>query len=114
MGSSGTVVLITSDRLGTGSDELGALLMKSFLNSLWDSELRPEQILFMNDGVRLTVEGSEVLDALALLEEAGVTLLSCGTCLDYYNLREELKAGSVTNMKATVAALMNAEKVIRI
>ena len=89
-------------------------MMKAFLNTLWDAEAKPAQIIFINDGVRLTTEGSEVLDTLNLLAEAGVSLLSCGTCLDYYNLREKLKAGQVTNMKATVDSLLAAGKVIRI
>ena len=109
-----TVVLITSDRFGTGDDRLGGILMKAFLNTLWDTTPRPARIIFINDGVRLTTEGSDVLDALALLAEAGVGLFSCGTCLDYYNLREKLRAGQVTNMKATVEALTAAGKIIRV
>jgi len=66
--NSSNVVLITTDRLGTGSEELGKILMKAFLNTLWDASPRPEKILFMNDGVQLTVEGSDVLDTLHLLE----------------------------------------------
>lgn len=109
-----TVVLITGSRFGSGDEQLGEILMKAFLNTLWDSEPRPEMIIFINDGVRLTTTGSEVLDALKLLEQAGVELLSCGTCLDYYNLREKLEVGQVTNMKATVNSLLASEKVIRI
>jgi len=114
MGTGGTVLLVTSDRLGEGADELGRILMKSFLNTVWDSETKPERIIFLNAGVRLAVEDSEVLDTLALLEASGVAVLSCGTCLDYYNLREKLKAGQVTNMKAIVASLLNADRVIRV
>ncbi len=107
-------VLITSDRLGTGDERLGGILMKAFLNTLWDTEPRPEKMMFINDGVRLTSESSEVLDALNLLEQTGVEILSCGTCLDYYKLREKLKVGQVTNMKATVGSLLTSEKVITI
>jgi selenium metabolism protein YedF len=116
MASSGTetVVLVTSDRFGTGDDRLGAILMKAFLNTLWDTEPKPAKILFINDGVRLTTEGSDVLDALALLEQAGVGIFSCGTCLDYYNLKEKLRAGQATNMKDTVAALTAAGKIIKV
>ncbi len=108
------VVLITGDRFGTGDKQLGEILMKAFLNTLWDTEPGPEKIIFINDGVWMTTEGSEVLDALNLLEKAGVEILSCGTCLDYYNLREKLKVGQITNMKATVASLLAADKVITI
>lgn len=108
------VVLITSSRLGTGDDRLGEILMKSFLNTLWDAGPKPRRIIFINDGVRLTTEGSEVLEALNLLEQAGVEILSCGTCLDYYKLREKLKVGQVTKMHDTVNSLLTSHKVIRI
>jgi selenium metabolism protein YedF len=112
--SSSNVVLVTSDRLGTGSEELGKILMKAFLNTLWDASPRPGKILFMNDGVWLTVEGSEVLDTLHLLENEGVEIYSCGTCLAYYELTEKLDVGMVTNMYETVESLLSSDKVIRI
>ena len=111
---SGDVVLITSDRLGTGEARLGEILMKAFLNTLWDYEPKPATILFMNSGVRLSVEGSEVLETLKLLEKKGVQILSCGTCLEYHNLTDRLGVGLVSNMYATVDALLAAGKVIRI
>ncbi|MFO7996227.1 MAG: hypothetical protein R6U93_03650 [Dehalococcoidia bacterium] len=67
-----SVIFVTTDRLGTGDRQLGEILMKAFLNTLWDAEPKPDKILFLNDGVRLTTEGSEVLHSLKLLEEAGV------------------------------------------
>ena len=108
------VVLITTDRLGTGSEELGKILMKAFLNTLWDASPRPGKILFMNDGVRLTVEGSDVLDTLHLLENEGVEIFSCGTCLAYYELTDKLDVGMVTNMYETVESLLSSDKVIKI
>ena len=111
---SSDVVLITSDVLGTGDRRLGEILMKAFLNTLWDAELKPAKILFLNDGVRLTTEGSEVLETLHLLEKEGVQIFSCGTCLEYYQLKEELQVGLVTNMYDTVDALLSAVKVIKI
>jgi selenium metabolism protein YedF len=108
------VVLITSDRLGTGSEELGKILMKAFLNTLWDASPRPGKILFMNDGVRLTIEGSDVLDTLHLLENEGVEIYSCGTCLAYYELTDKLDVGMVTNMYETVESLISSDKVIKI
>lgn len=111
---SGDVVLITSDRLGVGEDRLGEILMKAFLNTLWDYEPKPAKILFINSGVRLSIEGSEVLETLQLLEKKRVEILSCGTCLEYYNLTDKLKVGLVSNMYATVDALLTAGKVIRV
>ena len=110
----GDVVLITSEVLGTGDRRLGEILMKAFLNTLWDAETKPAKILFLNDGVRLTTEGSEVLETLHLLEKEGVQIFSCGTCLEYYQLKEELKVGLVTNMYDTVDSLLSASKVIKI
>jgi selenium metabolism protein YedF len=112
---SGTdVVLIASDRFGTGDDRLGEILMKAFLNTLWDTEPKPAKLLFINDGVRLTTEGSEVLDALRLLEKEGVDIFSCGTCLEFYHLQDKLAVGGVTNMYDTVVSLVSAGKVIKI
>jgi selenium metabolism protein YedF len=108
------VILITSDQLGVGDERLGEILMKAFLNTLWDYEPKPAKLLFINNGVRLTTEGSEVLETLALLEKKGVQIFSCGTCLEYYNLREKLRVGLVSNMYAIVDALLQATKVIKI
>ncbi len=111
---SSDVVLITGDRLGTGAKRLGEILMKAFLNTLWDAEPKPAKLLFINDGVRLTTEGSEVLETLHLLEKEGVQIFSCGTCLEYYHLKENLRVGLVTNMYDTVDSLLSAGKVIKV
>ena len=108
------VVCISSDQFGTGDDRLGEILMKAFLNTLWDYESLPIKILFLNSGVTLTIEGSEVLEALDLLQKEGVEILSCGTCLDYYGIKDKLCVGRVTNMYETVVSLMTADKVIHI
>lgn len=93
-----TVYLITKDTLGHGSDELGAILMKSFFYTVRESQPLPRAILLVNGGVRLAVAGSPVLDHLDALAAAGVTVLSCGTCLDYFGLKDRLVIGGVTNM----------------
>jgi len=108
------VVCITTDRFGTGDEELGEILMKAFLNTLWDYQPRPAKLLFINSGVMLTTEGSEVLEALKLLEKEGVKIFSCGTCLDYYGVKEKLRVGKVTNMYEIVDALLTAGKVVNI
>ena len=108
------VVFITTERLGTGDPKLGAILMKAFLNTLWDTDPKPEKVMFLNDAVKLTTEGSEVLDALRLLEKAGVVILSCGTCLEFYKLKDKLKVGMITNMYDTVDSLLSAGKIIKI
>ena len=108
------VMLICSDVFGAGDRALGEKLMKSFLNTIGDVEPRPVKMLFVNDGVKLTTEGSAVLDTLESLEKSGVQILSCGTCLEHYNLVEKLKVGLVTNMYDIVDSLAAADKVIRI
>jgi selenium metabolism protein YedF len=109
-----TVILVTSDRLGDGADELGRLLMKNFIITLLDLENLPDRMLFLNSGVLLTSEGSEVLEALEALGNRGVEILSCGVCLDFYHKKEMLKAGTVTNMFTIAESLMQAGSVIRL
>ena len=111
---SGAVILIGSDRLGTGDRELGEKLMASFLKTMCDNDPKPEKLLFLNDGVKLTVESSHVLDSLELLEKEGVQIFSCGTCLEHYGLVEKLRVGLVTNMYDIVNSLLGADKVIKI
>jgi selenium metabolism protein YedF len=109
-----TAMLITSDRLGEGGDDLGRLLMKNFIITLLDLDRLPERMLFLNSGVLLTTEGSEVLEALESLGKRDVEILSCGVCLDFYHRKDKLKVGSVTNMLTTAESLMDAGSVIRL
>jgi selenium metabolism protein YedF len=106
------VLLIAKDEFGQGPPELGWVLMRSFLKALAGSETKPERAIFVNTGVRLTTEGSVVLSDIKALENAGVEILSCATCLDYFDLKEKLSVGKVTNMSDTVAALMRADRVV--
>ncbi len=93
------VVYINSQFLGVGEDALGTLLMRAFLKTLARTRRsRPYRIIFINSGVRLTSEGSEVLETLKTLSEKGAEILSCGTCLDFYGLKEKLKVGVISNM----------------
>jgi selenium metabolism protein YedF len=108
------VMLIGSDQLGSGDEALGQLLITAFINTLPEAKNRPSKILFINRGVFLTTAGSRVLAALQQLENEGVEIFSCGTCLNHYQLKEKLKAGRVTNMYDTVDSLLAADKVIRI
>jgi selenium metabolism protein YedF len=106
------VLLVAKDEFGQGPPELGWVLMRSFLKALAGSETKPERAIFVNTGVRLTTEGSVVLSDVKALENAGVEILSCATCLDYFDLKEKLSVGKVTNMSDTVAALMRADRVV--
>lgn len=108
-----TIVVIASDRMGEGNDELGKVLMKGFIFAVTQLEELPKTILFYNGGATLTTEGSESLADLKLLEEQGVEILACGTCLDYYGLKDKLCVGNVTNMYTIVETMNAADKIIR-
>ena len=108
-----TIVVVSSDKMGEGDEELGHILMKSFLFAVTQLDDLPDKIIFYNGGAKLTVEGSESLDDLRKLEEMGVEIMTCGTCLDFYGIKEKLAIGSVTNMYSIVETLKNAVSVIR-
>ena len=99
------VYLITRDVLGSGSDELGTILMKAFFASVQEFNPLPRAVLFLNSGVRLTTEDSPVLPSLRSLSEQGVQIMSCGACLDYFHLKDKLAIGTVTNMFSILAEL---------
>ncbi|MBS4534405.1 sulfurtransferase-like selenium metabolism protein YedF [Clostridium sp. D2Q-14] len=109
-----TTIVIGSDKMGNGSEELGRILMKGFIYSLTESLPYPSTILLFNSGVNLTIEGSESIEDFKVLEEAGVEILSCGTCLNYYNIADKLKVGGVTNMYTIVEKMKNATNTISI
>lgn len=108
-----TAVLITTEHLGSGDDELGAKLMKNFLLTL--QEMGPElwRIICLNGAVRLTVEDNPSCEALKALESTGVSIIVCGTCLDHFGLLDKKAVGETTNMLDVVTSLQLANKVIR-
>mgnify|MGYP001019018314 CR=1 FL=1 len=109
-----TTLLVKSDLFGEGEQPLGQVLMKSFFYALNESSLLPREIFFVNSAVKLTCQGSAVLAKLHDLEEKGVQILSCGTCLDFYQLQDKLAIGEVTNMFSIVECLTEADHTITI
>ena len=107
------VVAVDTDAMGRGSEELGKTLMKGFLFAVGQLPVLPKTMLFYNGGARLTCENSDSLEDLKKLEEQGVEILTCGTCLNYYGLTEKLAVGSVTNMYTIVEKLAGAGKVVK-
>jgi len=107
------VVYINSHVMGVGDEALGKILMKSFLKTLLDLEPTPSKLIFVNSGIQLTTEGSEVLESLRALSEKGAQILSCGTCLDFYGLKEKLKVGVISNMFDIAQSLLEADRLIR-
>lgn len=108
------VILISSDKLGSGDDKLGTALMKSYMFALSESDVIPKTLIFLNSGVKLTSHGSEVIESIQKLEGKGVEILSCGTCLDFYNLKEKLLIGTVSNMYTIVEKMNNAANTIKL
>lgn len=108
-----TVVVLASDQMGSGDPELGRVLMKSFIYALSELEELPAKVLLYNSGVKLAVEGADTLGDLRKLAERGVEILSCGTCLNFFNLTEQLGVGAVTNMYEIVQSQMAAGRIVR-
>lgn len=108
------VIMFGSDVMGEGSRELGQVLMKGYMYTLTEMKPYPKALLFVNSGVRLTTEGSEVIEYLRYLESEGVEILSCGTCLDYFQLKAKLVVGGVTNMYTIVEKMNMAKNTIRL
>jgi selenium metabolism protein YedF len=113
-GSSKTLVMITGNTLGRGEDQLGAPLMLNFLRTLKEMGEDLWRLVFVNSGVKLTIEGAEALPVLQELQAAGVSILVCGTCLTYYGLLEKKQVGDTTNMLDIITSLQVADKVINL
>ena len=107
------IVAVSSDMMGEGSEELGKVLIKSFFFALTQQDELPGTIIFYNGGVKLSTEGSPVLEDLKNLAEQGVEIISCGTCLNFYQLSEKLAVGEVSNMYDIVEHLRKADLVIK-
>ena len=105
-------ILITNRYFGQGDEELGKILMRSFLYTLTELNGRVINFIFMNSGVGLTTEGAEVREILQSLCQEGVEILSCGTCLDFYGLKDKLAVGDVTNMYTATDILSRADRSI--
>lgn len=108
-----TVVVVSADHMGEGDEALGKVLLKGFLFALTQQETLPKMILFYNSGAFVTCDGSASLEDLKKLEEQGVEILTCGTCLNHYGLTEKLQVGSVTNMYVIVEKQMLSTRIIR-
>jgi selenium metabolism protein YedF len=108
------MVMCATDRMGFGDDTLGLKLMVNFLSTLKEMGDELWQLVFVNNGVKLTIEGSEVLDDLKGYEKEGLNILVCGTCLNHFNLLDRKRVGETTNMLDIVTAMQLADKVINI
>jgi len=109
-----TVVFIGSDQMGHGEQKLGQVLMKNYIFTLTDADIVPDAIFMVNSGVKLTIHGSEVLEPLEELAGRGVDIASCGLCLEYFDAKESLAVGRISNMLELVNALSGAGRIIRL
>lgn len=108
------VLVISSDRMGRGDDELGRILVKSFFHTLGEAEMKPDTMIFFNTGAKLAIEESEVIEDLRSLERAGVKILVCGTCLGYFEAKDRLAAGTISNMYDITETMLGAGKIVQI
>ena len=109
----GKVVVLSSNRMGGGDEKLGQKLMKAFIFALASQDDVPDKVICYNSGAFLTTEDPDAIQDLKRLEEAGATVMTCGTCLDFYGLKDKLQVGIVSNMYDIVEAQMKASMVIR-
>jgi selenium metabolism protein YedF len=107
------VLLFASDRLGDGPEELGRVLVRAFVKTQREISPLPWRMIFLNSGVALTTEGTPIEEDLRAMEAAGVEILSCGTCLDFFHTKEKLRAGRVSNMMEISESLRAADRVLR-
>lgn len=108
-----TVVVIDSDKMGDGDEEFSKTLLKGFIYALSSQDIPPAKIIFYNTGVKMTTQGSESIEDLKVLANAGAKIYSCGACLNNYGLSEKLLIGEVTNMYDIAGYLLNADLVVR-
>ncbi len=98
--------------MGVGNEELGKMLTRAFLNNLMNQSRLPSHIVLYNSGVLLAADGTDSANALKELEKMGVQILMCGTCIDFYQLKDQVNLGQVSNMINITAHLIDAEKII--
>lgn len=108
----GSVIVFGHNVMGGGDDELGKILMKSYIYSLTELTTPPEQLLFFNGGAFLTTEGSDVLDDLKTLEDKGAQISTCGTCVDFYDMKDKVAIGDITNMYAIAEVMSQSDRTI--
>lgn len=105
-------VVIKSETMGDGDDELGRILLRAFINSLKDADKLPASIVLYNAGIHLALEGTDTAATLRELEDKGVTILACGTCMDFYGVKHRLSVGIISNMYKITKVLSEAGHVI--
>ncbi|MCX8023177.1 MAG: sulfurtransferase-like selenium metabolism protein YedF [Syntrophorhabdaceae bacterium] len=107
------VILFTSNIMGHGDDELGAILMKAYIHTLRELDNKPDIMVFYNKGVMLTTSDSGVADDLKELEGMGIKILICGTCVNYFNIQNKISIGTISNMYTIATTLLTAGRIVK-
>lgn len=107
------IVVLASDKMGEGDDELGHLLMTNFIKALKDLDILPQKMVFYNSGVKLAANGSPVIEHLKDLEKMGVELLLCATCVNHYSIESIVGAGTLSNMYAIAEVMASTGNIVR-
>jgi len=108
------IVVFAKDRIGEGDNELGLVLAGSFLNTIREYGNLPQKIIFLNSGINMVLKGAPALLHLSELEKKGVEIITCGTCLNYFEKTDQLAIGRITNMYEILESLLKAGKVINV
>jgi selenium metabolism protein YedF len=107
------IVILSSNFMGSGNDDLGKLLLKGFINTIDQLDNLPSEIICYNSGVTLAIKGSDTAMSLKKVEEQGVKVLLCGTCVDFYGLKDNLEVGSITNMLYITEKLSSTSRIVK-
>lgn len=107
-----SVICFKDNKMGFGDEELGEILIKGFINTIIELDSLPKTLIFYNNGVKLTLESSGVFQSLKELEEKKVKIIICGTCVDYYNIKDKINIGIISNMYEIMEELNKTDKVI--
>jgi selenium metabolism protein YedF len=106
------IYVISSDSMGRGSDQLGWALLQTFVQTIKEVRPLPEKIVLYNSGVKLVATESGALEALRQLQAAGVEILACGTCLDFFQLKSAIQVGQISNMLEIMSTMAEADKIV--
>lgn len=106
------VVVIKGDKMGHGDDGLGSILIRAFVNSLKDADQLPTHIILYNTGVKLALQATDTSESLAALHQSGVEIIVCGTCADYFSIKEQLAVGTISNMYQITKIMAEAGHVV--
>ena len=105
-------IVFAENKMGRGDDELGAVLIRAFIHTITEQDVKPDMMIFYNTGVKLATQDSEVFDDLKNLAAAGVEMLVCGTCANFFNIKDQIAVGLISNMYDIAGAMSRAGRLV--